>query len=105
MPKPLPPTRAREAKAALRRASKAAREATIAWTALRDRYKRDHWCVDDDDICPATIAMWNADKQLESCTARWREVLAERAAMPVADRWDLAALERWAVALDKAGAP
>ena len=28
-----------------------------------------------------------------------------RAAMPVADHWDLAALERWAAAQDKAGTP
>jgi hypothetical protein len=48
--------------------------------------------------------MWDADAELLTAAEKWREVLAERNAMPVADRWDLAALERWAVAQDKAGA-
>ena len=100
-----PPVHVRDAKIALRRASKAARSARIEWTNLRDRYKADHWCVDDDDIAPATIKMWRAEAGLDRAAARWREVLDERAAMPVAERWDLAALERWAVAQDKAGAP
>lgn len=128
MPKPLPPARARDAKSALRRAGKAAREATIAWTTLRDIYKAGNAGDSQGDIITATLRflmskaatdeqaahaeaiglytlrMWNAEAALETAAARWREVLAERTAMPVADRWDLAALERWAAALDKAGA-
>jgi hypothetical protein len=56
-------------------------------------------------ISECTMRMWDSEIALDRAAARWREVLAERAAMPVTDRWDLAALERWAAALDKAGAP
>lgn len=105
MPKPLPPARARDAKSALRRAGKAAREATIAWTTLRDIYKAGNAGDSQGDIITATLRMWTAERELEIAVEWWGVILAERAAMPVAERWDLAALERWAVALDKAGAP
>lgn len=103
MPKPPPPpAHVREAKSDLRRASKAAREALFEWMVLRDIHKSG---ITPDGVVPATLRMWTAEAALGTAAARWRSILAERAAMPVADRWDLAALERWAVALDKAGAP
>jgi len=57
------------------------------------------------NLASTTIAMWSADLHLEAMAANWRAVLAERLALPTAERWDLAALQRWAAAQDKAGAP
>lgn len=109
MPKPtLPPIHAREAKAALRRASKAAQEARKEWTGLRllmAKATAGEQAMHAEAIGTYTLRMWNAEAALETAVARWSDVLGERAAMPVAERWDLAALERWAVALDKVGAP
>ena len=52
-----------------------------------------------------TLAMWCEDQDLAAIAEEWRACLAARAAMPAADRWDLAALERWAAKQDKAGTP
>lgn len=104
MPKPPPPASAVAAKADLREASRVAREARKQWTQMRDIY-RDNMTPTTTDVGYATRRMWAAEKDLAVSAARWRNILDERTAMPVADRWDLAALERWAVAQDKAGAP
>lgn len=40
--------------------------------------------------------MWATERTLAQWAERWREVLAAREAMPVAERWNLAALEKWA---------
>ena len=103
MTKPSPPPRAVAAKTALREASRVAREARKQWTAVRDTYRFNR-SPTTLDVGYFTRRMWAAENDLADHAARWRNILAERAAMPVADRWDLAALERWAVAQDKAGA-
>jgi hypothetical protein len=110
MPKPPPPpAHVREAKSDLRRAYKAAQNERKDWNGLRylmSKAESDETrAMHAEAIGLYTLRMWTAEAALETAAARWREVLAERAAMPVTDRWDLAALERWAAALDKAGAP
>lgn len=102
MSKPLPPEHVRQVKTALRRADKAARAARLEWTTLRDIHKAG---VTPGGIVQATLRMWNTEADLEAAAAAWRLILAEHESMPVAERWDLAALERWAAAQDKAGAP
>lgn len=108
MPKSPPaPDHVREVKTALRRAFKVAQDARKELTGLRflmSKATTDEQAAHAEAIGLYTLRMWNAEAALETAAARWREVLAERTAMPVADRWDLAALERWAAALDKAGA-
>ena len=108
MPNPPPaPDHVREVKTALRRAFKAAQEARKEWTGLRylmSKATADEQAMHAEAIGLYTLRMWAAENDLADHAVCWREVLAERAAMPVADRWDLAALERWAVAQDKVGA-
>lgn len=50
------------------------------------------------DIQAVTVEMWAAERALAQWAERWREILAAREAMPVAERWNLAALEKWAQA-------
>ena len=104
MSKPPPPSNAVAAKTALREASRVAREARKQWTEIRDIY-RCNMSPTTMDVGYVTRRMWAAENDLADRAARWRNILAERTALPVADRWDLAALERWAVAQDEAGAP
>lgn len=109
MSKPPPLEHARAVKLRLRAASKKATEARACWRSARDTafeiIKNDgalaRWpCVESVTL----RSMWAAEHALAAVAEEWRQCLAERAAMPVADRWDLAALERWAVAQDKDGA-
>lgn len=108
MPKSPPaPDHVREVKTALRSAFKAAQEARKEWTGLRflmEKAKQEERVMHTEAIGVYTLRMWADEHALDIAAARWRDVLAERAALPVADRWDIAALERWAVAQDKAGA-
>ena len=100
---------ARAVKLRLRAASKDATEARKEWTGLRFLMaKAEHEetrAMHAEAIGIYTLRMWAADERLAAIAEEWRACLAARAAMPVADRWDLAALERWAVAQDKDGAP
>jgi hypothetical protein len=104
MPKPPPPPRAVESKSTLREASRVAREARKQWTEMRSIYRCNRTPT-TMDVGYATRRMWAAENDLADRAATWRNILDERKSLPVAERWDLAALERWAVALDKAGAP
>ena len=107
MPKPPPPDHAREAKMTLRKHARWAANARRDWTEVRAEHSAAFTvnAQADAQVGHVTRVMWSAEANLRGSVIKWREVLDERAALPVADRWDLAALERWAVAQDKAGAP
>ena len=109
MPEPTPLEHARAVKLRLRAASKKATEARKLWTSARVQYghPESHFApgIMRAMIGQMTICMWDADAELAAIAEEWRQCLADRAAMPVAERWDLAALERWDVAQDKARAP
>jgi hypothetical protein len=95
--------KARAAKMALRAADRAAREARKAWTAERAAARGQHWGREDPEkIGDLTYAMWSAEAHLAACAAAWRVVLAEREAMPVAGRWSLMGLDKWARAQEAA---
>lgn len=94
--KPQPPPHVRAAKLALRAASKAAREARARWYTWREEYAKRPDTISMIAVGSLTAAMWTAEQTLAIEAANWRCVLAEREALPVAERWDLAALERWA---------
>jgi hypothetical protein len=104
--------KARAAKMALRAADRAAREARLEWTTVRAAATRNEatipvafgaaagsWQV---TAGVATLAMWSAEARFAACVATWRVVLAERESMPVADRWSLAGLDKWARAQEAA---
>ena len=109
MSEPTPLEHARAVKLRLRAASKKAAEARKFWTSGRTQYgnPESHFGpgIMRHMIGQMTIAMWDAETELAAVAEEWRACLAARAAMPAADRWDLAALERWAAAQDKAGTP
>lgn len=108
MPKPPPPDSAREVKMTLRKHARWAANARRDWTEVRAEHNSATFTVNaqaDAQVGHVTRVMWAAEVNFWDSVIRWREVLEERAAMPVAERWDLAALERWAAAQDKAGAP
>ncbi len=99
---------ARAVKLRLRAASKIAQSLRKEWTSKRaactvGMFTADRW--DRESIGDATIYMWEAERELAVAAEEWRACLAARTAMPVAERWNLAALEPWAVAQDKDGAP
>lgn len=91
-------------KLALRQASHSARDARKAWyaakvvCALAEAVHLTHSDLEAGDIGITTIKMWAAERALAQWAERWREVLAAREALPVAERWNLAALEKWAQA-------
>ena len=92
----------------LRAASKKTAEARKNWVSARTQcIDANYWTSTTmrDVVSDLTMDMWAAEHALAAIAEEWRACLAARAAMPVADRWDLAALERWAAAQDKAGTP
>ena len=105
MPELTPLEHARAVKLRLRAASKKATEARKTWTETRALISPRVIYGDIEAAGIVTLDMWAAEHALAAVAEEWRQCLAERNAMPVADRWDLAALERWAAAQDKAGTP
>ena len=96
-------------KLSMRQASRRARDARKEWYAVRAFFnkgtdwlavhsKGEYAVPEAWDIQAVTVEMWAAERTLAQCAERWREVLAAREAMPVAERWNLAALEKWAQA-------
>jgi hypothetical protein len=93
--------RARAAKLAMRAADRAARQARKTWTGARTMAGQiaaegEVTIQVEINVGAITLAMWSAEAQFAACVAAWRDVLAEREAMPVADRWSLAGLDKWA---------
>ena len=101
MKAPQPPASATAARLAVKRASAACRAVRIRWNALRS----DTINVLDIGHEPRALAigdltaeLWAAEHALAEAAAGWRQVLAEREALPVAERWNLIDMERWASA-------
>jgi hypothetical protein len=98
--------KSRVAKMAMRAADRSAREARKEWTRLRGSLAAEAvdvaTAVDMEVVGRVTLNMWRAEAQFAACAATWRDVLAEREAMPVADRWSLAGLDKWARAQEAA---
>ena len=85
----------------VRGASEACRVVRIRWNALRTETinvldlghePREH------AIGELTAELWAAEQALAEAASGWRQVLAERDALPVAERWSLIAMEHWASA-------
>ena len=93
MSEPTPLEHARAVKLRLRAADKVARDARKEWTDLRAMSDVE-WGV--RRVHDATVEMWNTERDLASIAEEWRACLAARAAMPKAERWNLAGVERWA---------
>lgn len=85
----------------MRRSSRVARDARKDWyVARRDTHLTTGewpWQL-KSAVADITEAMWAAERVLSQWAERWREVLAAREAMLVAERWNLAELEKWAQA-------
>ena len=104
MAEPTPLEHARAVKLRLRAASKSAAEARKEWTGLRllmataldDEARAMH----AEAIGSYTLKMWAAERDLAAVAEEWRACLTARAAMPKAERWNLAGVERWAVIAD-----
>jgi hypothetical protein len=92
--------RARASKLAMRAADRMAREARKAWTGLRGSLAAEPAIVstmtDKEVVGRLTLAMWSAEVRFAACVDAWRLALSEREAMPVADRWSLVGLDKWA---------
>lgn len=105
------PDEVRAVKMALRAASDRATSARRYWTSVRaatvqridpatGRYTAEA-NSDDDHIAhvgAATMAMWASEASLAKAAETWRTCLDARKRLPASERWDLAALERWAKA-------
>ena len=102
MAEPTPLEHARAVKLRLRAASKKATEARKAWTSCRSsaleilRHFSELDAATREDTLRTTLAMWTAEDELSDAAEQWRQCLADRAAMPKAERWNLAGVERWA---------
>ena len=96
MAEPTPLEHARAVKLRLRAASKKAAEARKKWTNLRDRFAEVPSSISHAQVTAYTLAMWCEDQDLAAIAEEWRACLAARAAMPKAERWNLAGVERWA---------
>lgn len=94
-------------KLALRRMSRRTRDARKEWYAVRDFFnKGTDWLAEHGkgeyavpeawDIQAVTVEMWACERSLAQWAERWREVRDAREALPVAERWSLADLEKWA---------
>ena len=106
-PKTDAPEHVRAVKMELRALGVAEREVRKRWYELRTAAKhtaenfpetyaaaaREHWRA---SIGAVTMELWAAEDARLEAAARWRLILAQREAMPVADRWNLADLEAWA---------
>ena len=105
-PKTDAPEHVRAAKVELRALGVAERKVRKRWYNLRASTKhtidnfpdtfaaaREHWRA---SIGAVTMELWAAENARLEAAARWRVILAQREAMPVADRWNLADLEAWA---------
>lgn len=84
---------------------------TLRTADAQARYARKRWYAWREDtasvagvwsrqlkaaVADLTERMWAAERALAAGAQRWREVLAARESMPVAERWSLADLEKWA---------
>ena len=91
---------ARAVKLRLRAASKNAAEARKDWTGLRllmaKAQHENTRAMHAEAIGVHTLRMWGAEQALAAIAEEWRACLAARAAMPKAERWNLAGVERWA---------
>ena len=107
MTEPTPLEHARAIKLRLRAASKKATEARKEWTGLRllmaaaldDEARAMH----AEAIGSYTLKMWATERDLAAVAEEWRQCLTDRAAMPNAERWNLAGVERWASIVDAMG--
>jgi hypothetical protein len=96
-----PPASARDAKLTVRHASAACRAVRIRWTTLRDSLINVLDLANGSQkqlIGELTAELWIAERVLAEAAAGWRKVLAERETLPIADRWNLVDMERWASA-------
>jgi hypothetical protein len=101
MKAPPPPVSAKEAKLTVHRASAACRAVRIRWTTLRASLSNVLDLANgpqNQSIGELTAELWIAERVLAEAAAGWRRELAEREALPVADRWNLVDMERWASA-------
>ena len=92
---------ARVVKRQLRRASTFLREVRKRWYELRDTTKAGLDIGHEPKVMQIgdlTAELWAAEADLADAAAAWRDALARRQALPVAERWDLAKMERWAAA-------
>ena len=100
MSEPTPLEHARAVKLRLRAASKNAAEARKDWTGLRllmaKAQHENTRAMHAEAIGIHTLRMWGAEQALAAIAEEWRACLAARAAMPKAERWNLAGVERWA---------
>ena len=96
--KPPAPPEVCAVKMTLRTADAQARYARKRWYAWREEYATRPDTISMVAIGSLTTAMWAAEATLAVAAAEWREVLAAREALPVAERWNLAELEKWAQA-------
>jgi hypothetical protein len=90
----------REVKMSVRRASHTCREVRKRWTALRaktvDQIVATGQQADLEAIGALTLELWAAEAAQAEAAKQWRAVLAEREALPTAERWNLVEMERWA---------
>lgn len=90
---------ARVVKRQLRRAGTFLREVRRRWYELRDATKAGLDIGHEPKVMQIgdlTAELWAAEADLADAAAAWRDALARRQALPVAERWDLAKMERWA---------
>ncbi len=91
--------KARAVKLDLRRVAHHCREVRKRWTALRVETVEQILAGHEADlgrVGALTLELWAAEAAQEGAASRWRAVLAEREAMPTAERWNLVDMERWA---------
>lgn len=97
--------RAREVKLALRRSALACRVVRLRWYELRNRAKAEMAVTRPVPqsllalIGQRTAELWAAEAELADAATAWRDALARREALPVAERWNLVKMERWVAGL------
>lgn len=93
------PVEARAARLAMRHASHRAREARKCWNDVRAATIAGMDIGHEPrelEIGAATVALWTCEVEQAEAAAAWRAALAAREALPVAARWNLVDMERWA---------
>lgn len=90
------PEQVRALKMTIRARSEALRLTRKEWTDLRAQFAAAPASISHARLTALTLAMWCDEQDLAAAAEQWRACLAEREAMPVSERWDLAALQRWA---------
>lgn len=92
---------ARRVKLVLRKYAHACRETRKRWLALREKTRiaiQIGAGADFELVAQLTTELWTAEQNLADAAVLWRENLAAREALPVAERWNLVDMERWAQA-------